>query len=237
MEARTWVIGDIHGAYQLLKQVLEKAGLNKNDQLIFLGDYVDGWPESYQVVEYLISLSKTYSCIFIKGNHDLWCASWLAGNTPDKNWLENKGSTTVSSYNGVSQNQKLLHLDFFNNLRDYFIDDENRLFIHAGFTDLKGPAEEPFSYHFNNDRTLLETALAMDKKLDLSSVFYPKRLKIFYEIYIGHTPTTKYDINIPINAGNLWDIDTGVSQGGKISVMNIDTKEFWQSDLAGEFYN
>lgn len=236
MKSRTYVTGDIHGACKALKQVIERAEIKKGDQLIFLGDYVDGWPESYQVIDYLIYLSKQYSCAFIRGNHDIWCASWLAGKEADQAWLENKGVSTIKSYNGVSQLEKNIHLNFFNDLKDYYLDQENRLFVHAGFTALKGVTEEPFTYNFNNDRTLLETAFAMDQNMSPESVFYPKRLKLYTEIYIGHTPTTKYEINVPINAMNLWDMDTGASQGGRISIMDINSKKFWQSDNVEDLY-
>ena len=42
---KTFVIGDIHGGLRALTQVLDRAQVTLNDQLIFLGDYVDGWSE------------------------------------------------------------------------------------------------------------------------------------------------------------------------------------------------
>ena len=65
---RTLAIGDIHGGLKALIQLLERANVTKNDRLIFVGDYVDGWSESAQVIQYLIELSKINECIFIKGN-------------------------------------------------------------------------------------------------------------------------------------------------------------------------
>ncbi|MCF0057075.1 metallophosphoesterase family protein [Dyadobacter sp. CY356] len=236
MTARTLVIGDIHGAYKALLQVLDKVQLRENDRLIFLGDFVDGWPESALVVEHLIVLYNKYSCIFIKGNHDIWCGTWLAGNDPDKSWLENRGMSTILSYRDFDQTKRLNHAGFFLNLVDYYIDESNRLFVHAGFTSLKGPLEEIFPYNFNNDRTLLETALAMDKDLSPDSVFYPKRLALFTEIFIGHTPTTKYNVDVPMYGGNLWNVDTGAGKDGKLTVMDIATKEFWQSDKVSDLY-
>ena len=43
--SRTIGIGDIHGGLQGLKQLLDILKLQKDDQLIFLGDYVEGWSE------------------------------------------------------------------------------------------------------------------------------------------------------------------------------------------------
>ena len=68
---RTLVIGDIHGGLKGLIQIIKRAKVSSDDALIFLGDYVDGWSESAQVIQYLIDLSKTNKCVFIKGNHDV----------------------------------------------------------------------------------------------------------------------------------------------------------------------
>jgi len=74
---RTFVIGDIHGAFRALQQILERAGVQENDQLIFLGDFVDGWSQSFEVIQYLVEIEKKNKFIFIKGKHDRWCQQWL----------------------------------------------------------------------------------------------------------------------------------------------------------------
>lgn len=74
---RTLVIGDIHGGLKALNQLLERANVTKEDTLIFLGDYVDGWSQSAQVISRLMQLEESNPCIFIKGNHDWWCENWL----------------------------------------------------------------------------------------------------------------------------------------------------------------
>jgi serine/threonine protein phosphatase 1 len=53
---RTLVIGDIHGGLRALHQIMERAKVTE-DSLIFL-DYVDGWSQSPQVLDYLIELNK-----------------------------------------------------------------------------------------------------------------------------------------------------------------------------------
>jgi serine/threonine protein phosphatase 1 len=47
--SKTFVIGDIHGAYLALKQVLERSDFDyENDLLITIGDIVDGWSDSFR---------------------------------------------------------------------------------------------------------------------------------------------------------------------------------------------
>ena len=67
---RTLVIGDIHSGLRALEQVLEKAEVTSEDQIIFLGDYVDGWSTALETIDFLRALHKTHNCIFIRGNHD-----------------------------------------------------------------------------------------------------------------------------------------------------------------------
>ncbi len=89
--SRTLVIGDIHGGLKALQQVFERAEVTHEDKLIFLGDFVDGWSESSQVIRFLIEISGNQECIFIRGNHDAWTEDWLGfGNSPDV-WLFNGG--------------------------------------------------------------------------------------------------------------------------------------------------
>lgn len=88
---RTLAIGDIHGGLKALIQILERIKIIAKDRLLFLGDYVDGWSESAQVIDFLIDLNKKYDCIFIKGNHDIWCEAWLESGTVDSVWIKHGG--------------------------------------------------------------------------------------------------------------------------------------------------
>jgi serine/threonine protein phosphatase 1 len=229
-------MGDIHGAFKALEQVMNLLDLQANDRLIFLGDYVDGWSESATVIEYLTALERQHHCIFIKGNHDIWCEEWLRGEKADDTWLLHGGQATVKSYKGLSRLQKERHLSFFERMPHYYVDDLNRLFVHAGFSSMHGPIREHFASNFSWDRTLWEMALAVDDRIGKGSDRYPQRLLLFSEIYIGHTPTTNYDVHEPMQACNVWNIDTGAAFNGRFTALNVETKEYWQSDVVQQLY-
>ena len=135
---RIIAIGDIHGGLKALLQVLNKIEIQDDDKLLFVGDYVDGWSESAQVIQYLINLSKTNTCVFIKGNHDVWCEEWLTYGIVNDVWLNHGGKGTIESYNGFSKEEKSKHRDFFEEMLLYHIDSKKRLFVHAGFTSMHG---------------------------------------------------------------------------------------------------
>lgn len=233
---RKLVIGDIHGGLKALKQIIDRANVSKNDTLIFLGDYVDGWSESPQVIDYLIKLNQQQNCIFIKGNHDDLLLNYLKTDTYSKEWFNHGGASTLEAYKSVSTATKNLHIGFLENLQNYFLDDKNRLFIHAGFTNLKGIDHEFFKPLFYWDRTLWETALSLDPNLSKESLYYPRRFKLYHEIYIGHTPLTQIEETIPINKACVWNVDTGAAFKGKLTIMDTDSKEFWQSDTLPSLY-
>lgn len=233
---RNIVIGDIHGGLKALQQVFERASVSIEDHLIFLGDYVDGWSESSMVLDYMIELSQLQECIFIKGNHDVWCEDWLRNGSANAVWLMHGGAETIQSYAGVDKDRKAVHLQFLERMPYYHIDSSNRLFIHAGFTSMHGPQKEFHNSNFSWDRTLWEMALTVDQSITKDSLLYPKRLKLFTEIYIGHTPTLYYDETIPMRGCNVWNIDTGAAFYGKLTVMDIDTKQFWQSEPGQSLY-
>jgi serine/threonine protein phosphatase 1 len=186
--SRTLVIGDIHGGLLALEQLFERAHVTTKDQLIFLGDYVDGWSQSPQVLDFLITLGQSHKCIFIRGNHDELLLDWFTThneNIDEGMWFKHGGEATVNAYKKVTSQTIEKHIDFLKSLQDYYLDTQNRLFVHAGFTNMNGIKSEIFTKMFYWDRTLWETALSLDPTIEKDSVFYPKRFTLYKEIYIG----------------------------------------------------
>lgn len=234
---KTFVIGDVHGGLRALHQVLQRSQASKNDTLIFLGDYVDGWSESPQVLDFLIDLGKKQNCIFIRGNHDELLLNYLKTNDYNQEWFKHGGQSTIDAYEKISEKTRLEHIDFLENqLRDYYLDEQNRLFIHAGFTNVNGIVYEYYPRLFYWDRTLWETALSLNPELSKESPYYPKRFLLYKEIFIGHTPTTRINETIPIHKACVWNIDTGAAFYGPLTILDVDSKEYWQSEPLSQLY-
>ena len=233
---RTLVIGDIHGGLRAIFQIFEKANVTTEDTLIFLGDYVDGWSESPEVIDFLIQFKETHRCVFLRGNHDDLLLSWLEEKKDNPQWFNHGGKITMEKYSLLSDEEKQPHIDFLKLLENYHLDNQNRLFIHAGFTNLNGVEYEYFPKMFYWERTLWENALSLDPKIEKESPFYPKRFTLYKEIFIGHTPVTRVGETTPMNRANVWNMDTGAAFRGPLTILNVDTKEFWQSDPLPELY-
>lgn len=233
---RTLVVGDIHAGLKALKQVLERAEVTEEDLLIFLGDYVDGWSEAVETVNFLIGLKSSHQCVLLKGNHDELCHNWLKTGRDNPIWLRSGGEASVQSYRAAPEAIKELHIQFFDHLDEYYLDNKNRLYLHAGFTNQHGVTHEYFSKTFYWDRTLWETALSLNPDLPKDSPKYPARLKQYEEVYIGHTPVTRIGESTPHQAANVWNVDTGAAFEGCLSIIDADTKVFWQSDPVYTLY-
>ena len=232
----TFVVGDIHGGLRALEQVLERMNYSENDRFIFVGDYVDGWSDNAETVDFLLKFSEKQECIFIRGNHDELVYNFLNKKENNPVWLAHGRESSKKSYTKLSEAEIEKHIVFYKNLINYYIDEKNRLFLHAGFTNLKGPQFEYFETMVYWDRTLWEMVCTMDHNMDEDDDRFPKRLKLFHEIYIGHTPTTRIGFNTPVNFYNVWNVDTGAAFKGPLSVMDIDTKMIWQSDPVYTLY-
>lgn len=143
------------------------------------------------------------------------------------------------------------HKQFFESQLWYYKDNKNRLFVHGGFlkeyTLEENMARYQDDYYFHWNRLLWDQALACH---DGDSLEFAEE---FSEIFIGHTETTNWTrfkrapgsyVLIP-NASNdcppmhadiIWNLDTGAGSTGKLTIMDVDTHEYWQSDLVNTFY-
>jgi serine/threonine protein phosphatase 1 len=233
---RTLVVGDIHGGLKALEQVLERVPYSRDDRFIFIGDYVDGWSENVETVSFLLDFAETYSCIFLKGNHDELVYNFLKYNDNNPVWLHHGGQSSKKSYENISEETLERHLLFFESLRNYYIDEKKRLYLHAGFTNQQGPEHEYYPNVVYWDRTLWEMVCGLDPLISPEDDTYPERLKHFEEIYIGHNPVTRIGHTKPVNFANVWNTDTGAAFKGPLSIIDADTKEVWQSDPVWTLY-
>ena len=234
---KRFVIGDIHGTYKALKQCIEKSGIDKeNDLLICLGDVADSYPE---VPECFNELLEFKNLVYIMGNHDYWMLTEAGSTYKPPIWLNQGGQATVDAYNG--RNAELLdHLAFLRSVPYCHITEDNILFVHGGY-----PYHRTDIFKDNHElmwnRDLLSDAMAgYDKEM--------LKLNQFNEVYIGHTATQaiykhwtissefELDPDKPINVHNLWNMDTGAGWSGRLSMMDIDSKEIFQSDNVLSLY-
>ena len=110
------------------------------------------------------------------------------------------------------------------------------MFVHGGY-DWHYPIEETELIDLIWDRHLWEAALYWENMINKGVNEFAGRVKDYDEVFIGHTSTSRTHPDLkPVQASNVWNIDQGAGWEGKLTLMNIDTKEYWQSDMVGELY-
>lgn len=226
--SRLLVLGDIHGSHRALVQVLERANVDRdNDRVIFLGDVCDGWPDTRQCIDELLTLKKL---VAIRGNHDEWALRWMLYGWTSFDWLSQGGRATVESYGHDYTRAQPTHTAFIANAKLWH-QEEDRIFVHGGWDFLTH--SHPMAEDANTlmwDRTLWETAQAWD-------VDGAGSVTRFSEVYIGHTATElSHPDLLPVKACEVWNVDQGCGWGGKLTLMDVDTKEYWQSDRSRDLY-
>ncbi len=217
---RTFVMGDVHGAWRALVQCLNRAHFNyATDRLIVLGDVCDGWPETRKAIDELLRIKHL---IYVMGNHDYWTLEWMTRNLQKDIWLSQGGAATLLSYGGQPDAR---HRQFLGQALPYYVMN-NRVFVHAGFNPHQPIEQQPLeTLIWNRDLAYM----ALDFHFKGISV----KLTEYDEVYLGHTPIP---FRQPLFSCGIWLMDTGAGWSGVLSMMNVETKEVFTSDAVPLLY-
>jgi serine/threonine protein phosphatase 1 len=191
--SRIIAIGDIHGCNKTLRQlVLNEISLRQDDELVFIGDYVDRGPDSKGVVDFILDLkAKGYRMHTLRGNHEQLMLESMMDLESIQLWHINGGRQTLESFgvNSFSQLEEK-YKQFFLNTEHFWATDQY-VFVHAG---LDFGRDDPFE---NKEAMLWIRDFQM----------YPERIggrKIIH----GHTPMHA-DLIPKQKESNIIDIDGG----------------------------
>ncbi|MFB3817829.1 MAG: metallophosphoesterase family protein [Candidatus Methylomirabilales bacterium] len=198
----TYVIGDIHGCLGPLQRLIEKISPRLEDQLIFIGDYIDRGPQSREVVDYLLGLPYRRICLL--GNHEKMLLDFLAGEDQDI-YLANGGQATLRSYGGDPDDIPDAHRAFFESLRPMH-ETAEFLFVHAGIRPMV-----PL-----NEQSLRDLVWIRQEFFQFVGRF-PK------PVVFGHTPLKQV-----LLAEDRIGIDTGCVYGGKLTALLLPEREVIQ---------
>jgi len=207
---RIYAVGDIHGCYDKLLVLMGKIDIDfESDTLVFLGDYIDRGPQSYEVVAYLADLKQRYAnTFFLKGNHEEMLEKYLSGE--DRiTYLVNGGQQTLESYMNRPRPEgepaiPSTHLEFFKSLRIYY-ETQNYIFVHAGLKN-KVPLEKQKT----------EDLLWIRRRFIESKYDYGKM------VVFGHTP-----LHEPLLLPNKIGIDTGAVYGNRLTCVRLPELVFY----------
>jgi serine/threonine protein phosphatase 1 len=227
---RLYVIGDIHGRLDLLKNLIQKirrdAETCAGESLtVTLGDYIDRGPDSFGVLDCLTSKPFPAHYIALKGNHEALLGAFLRDPAIGLDWLRLGGKETMSSY-GLSVPSTLMpgnyqemadqlrasippeHLRFLETLKTSLI--SGRYFLcHAGIRP-----GVPFELQSEDDLLWIRDEF-LSSQADFGKL-----------VVHGHTPTEWPDIR-----PNRINIDTGAFASGRLTcvVLENESRRFLQA--------
>jgi len=204
---RLLAIGDIHGCLEPLQRLLAMVAPTTEDQLVFLGDYIDRGPESAAVVDHLLALrAEQPQTVFLRGNHEQMLLDFLAGDDPTM-FLLNGGSRTLASYQvRGAWPLPAPHRAFFESLPLYY-ETERFIFVHAGLRPERPLADQTASDLLWIRQEFFGSDYAWDKTL----VF-------------GHTPLQQ-----PLLTASRIGLDTGCVYGRQLTCCEVNSRTLWQA--------
>ncbi len=203
MASRTIVVGDIHGCFDELKELLKKVKLRKTDRVVSVGDLVSKGPKTAQVLDLFMS-DERFSTVI--GNHDLI----LRRNWNGEDVELKQGHKEI---NKKLKGKKDKYLQFLNSL-PFVIDLDTHLVVHAGLR----PNVELHS-QTTGDLTRIRV-LGPDRESEEGTPWYHvyngEKTVLF-----GHWPAAE-----PRRGPKAIGLDTGCVYGYSLTAYIIETDEF-----------
>lgn len=212
---RLFVIGDIHGRLDKLKEMfdlIEQHPRASNDKVILLGDYSAKGPDTKGVLDFLLEQKSidSDSVVTLMGNHDYHFATfsedWFksdVGKTVLKSYVDTPKTKRYESLTWVpyDNNKIRLHRKFIKSMPSMLVT-KKFVFTHAGIDPTKEVWEQkPKTVMFIRDKFL-------NSEIDCG-----------YTVVHGHTPTPNNKIQVTKNRINL---DTSCYKTGILSCVVLD---------------
>jgi len=200
---RIIVIGDIHGCFDELIDLLDLVSLRKHDRVVAVGDLTVKGPKSREVLDLFIDDPRFSSVI---GNHDRALRQHWRGE-PVRLMRAQKAARDELEFNRDRYSAYLQSLPFM-------IDLGSHLVVHAGVRP-----GVPLKHQMASDLTGLRTMGANPsgrEGVPWYEVYRGKRIVLF-----GHWPAIE-----PRRARRAIGLDTGCVYGGRLTAYIIESDQF-----------
>jgi serine/threonine protein phosphatase 1 len=193
--------------------LLERVRPDPEDQLVFVGDYIDRGPESGAVVDRLLELAKERPAVFLRGNHEVMVLAAREEPASADLWRSSGGLAALASYGAEFRDDwaaaiPASHWAFFESTARFF-ETAQHIFVHG----------------------CLDPELDLDAQPDWllfwEGVDRMQPHKSGKRVVCGHTPQHSGRIR---DLGFAVCIDTAAVTGGWLSCLDVDSGKFWQAN-------
>jgi protein phosphatase len=231
------IIGDIHGCYDELSELLIKLGYAVDTEqctatppdgrkAVFLGDLCDRGPKNIEVLKLVMGMVQAGDAWCVAGNHDVKLLKKLKGaNVQMTHGLD----VTIEQLQGQSDEFITDVKNFIDSRISHYVFDEGKLVAaHAG---LKEKYQGRGSGRVRDFCLYGETTGETDEyglpiRLSWADNYRGRALVVY-----GHTPVPEVQY-----LNNTVCIDTGCVFGGKLSGYRYPEKEIIQVEAKREYY-
>lgn len=223
------IIGDIHGCFDELIELLQKLGYKISTQpdanitveppegrkAVFVGDYVDRGPKVAEVLRLIMRMHETGAAICVPGNHDVKLVRALRG----RNVKQTHGLAESLAQLAEASTEFKTHIaEFLDGLVSHYVLDDGKLVVaHAGMkAELQGRASgrvREFAMYGETTGETDEFGLPIRRN-------WAEEYRGTATVVYGHTPVTEPQwVNRTIN------IDTGCVFGGELTALRYPERE------------
>ena len=223
------IIGDIHGCFDELCEVLASVGYTiegrgdgdyrvttpEGRKVVFLGDLVDRGPKIVEVLRLVMGMVESGGALCVPGNHDMKLLQKLRGKDVT---LAHGLADSVAQLETQTPEFRRRVAEFLDSLISHYVLDEGKLVVaHAG---MKEEMQGRGSGAVRSFALFGETTGEMDEfglpiRYNWAADYRGKAMVVY-----GHTPITEPQwLNRTIN------IDTGCVFGGRLTALRYPEKE------------
>lgn len=209
---RDFVVGDIHGCFDMLRRELVRIGFDAGrDRLFSVGDLVDRGPESEAAIDWIAE--PWFHAV--RGNHEQMAIGVAAGKHDLGNYLANGGGWFLA----LTESRQQLVAAVLDTLPVCIEVETARGRVGIVHAEIAGYDWDAFVHALetapskNKRRDLLETALWARDRIRYGDV---TRVTGVERMYVGHTPVADDAF-----LGNVHYIDTGAVFGRRLTVLPI----------------
>lgn len=230
-DRRVYAIGDIHGRYDLLVELLDMIGRDdwrrkhrEDTSLVLLGDYVDRGPQSREVIDFILKLREQWpdlTCLM--GNHEQVFLMAINGDEQAVRFFTREGvggRETLMSYGIAAEQIDALEPAELWDLIDKAVPQEHRDFL----ASLNSQAIIG-DYAFVHAGIQPGVPMNEQEETDLywiRDVFLNSEEAHPYMIVHGHS--IREDVEMRTNR---IGIDTGAFATGRLTAIGLEGTECW----------
>jgi protein phosphatase len=238
------IIGDIHGCFDELRELLTRIGYEIADgpghgdhgpaysvrapegrKAVFLGDLVDRGPKIPDVLKLAMSMVESGAALCVPGNHDIKLMRKLRGK---KVKITHGLAESLEQLESEPEEFKTRAADFIDSLVSHYVLDDGKLVVaHAGMKEaLQGRGSGKVRDFALFGETTGETdEYGLPVRYNWPAEYRGKAMVVY-----GHTP-----VPVPEWLNRTINVDTGCVFGGKLTALRYPEKEL-VSVPAGRVY-